>query len=136
VRKAKIFFLFLFIIFSATRTNIALAMNDQNDAPQGTFGNWKKKVTWIVASLAAQLILKEILVPIIKKIYGNDLIERAKIRSLIKINQALKQQLDYIKRNCRNKAVIRQMEEKYLASCIKVMELQKEYLDTYEKQQK
>ena len=134
--KVKKFLLSLVLLFSAIHINMVLPMENTShgtSAARGTFSKWKKKATWIITSLIIQLTLKEVLIPLIKKMYGNDFTERAKIRSLIKINQALKQQLDYIKKNCSDKNLIKEMETKYLTSCIRVMELQKQYLEKYEK---
>ena len=100
-------------------------------APPGN--SWLKKALWFLVPIVFHIVIKKILVAAVKKYYGNEFYDRARIRSLIKINQSLKQQLDYIKRNCKDKAIIKNMEEKYLHACIKLMELQKQYLDMYQK---
>jgi len=146
MRIIKISFLYLLLVFSMFHTTISLSMmrppqvfpaqapaapEPADNAEPET--SWLGKALYFVGPIIAHLILKEVLTFVVKKYYGNELYERAKIKSLIKINQVLKKQLDYIKYNCRDKKLIKSMEEKYLHSCIKLLELQKQYLDTYEK---
>ena len=137
-RRIKPLFLVLLIFLSAFHATRTLSMAPAGPPPAanndiGT--HWFKKALWFLAPIVFHVVIKKILVSVVKKYYGNEFYDRAKIKSLIKINQSLKQQLEYIKKNCRDKALVKSMEEKYLQSCIKLMQLQKQYLDTYGKGQ-
>ena len=93
--------------------------------------DWRKKLLWLLAPVLIQVTLAKIITPIIDKFYNQQDRDLKMLQDLILINKELKLQLDYIKKHCHDSRLIRKIENDYLETCIKVMELQKKYHAKY-----
>lgn len=68
---------------------------------------------------------------IIIKYFNKKYAQEIQLEQFRIINESLKTQLDYLRVNCKDKNIIKAVEDQYLKSCIQIMELQKKYLEIY-----
>lgn len=142
MHKLKYFFLIFFTIFVASRESNSFAMNSNNGSVGSSFfakvfnQDFKLKVvSWTAKALIVAIITVIIQSPDIAKLimswFSKKYANQIKLKNLMRINDSLKEQLSQLKLYCRDKKIIKQMEEAYLTSSIQVMELQKKYLEEY-----
>lgn len=101
--------------------------------PAGT--NWsdtiiKLLIKTTIAAFVTVVINPDIIKFLFSKI-NNKYAYEIKIQQLKIVNESLKIQLEQLKLHCRDKKIIKAMEETYLKSCIQIIELQKKYLERY-----
>ncbi|EKD23461.1 MAG: hypothetical protein ACD_82C00024G0001 [uncultured bacterium] len=112
---------------------INLASNNNPASPAGT--NWsdtiiKLLIKTTIAALVTVVINPDIIKYLFSKI-NNKYAYEIKIQQLKIVNESLKIQLEQLRLHCRDKKIIKAMEETYLKSCIQIIELQKKYLERY-----
>lgn len=150
MNKIKTFILFAILAFAGNQSNKIFAMEQVKIAKietqtdnipnpslniNPTDNSWKSFIGRLflkatIVGLVSIIINPEILKAIasaVNRKYAQEL----QLKKLMLINESLKTQLEHLKTNCRDRKIIRAMEETYLKSCLQVMELQKKYLGRY-----
>jgi len=101
-------------------------------------GSDKKKLSWWKKTLikglilaAVNIVLSDILREILSLAKSNDVQEREKIESLITINNAIKNNMEYVRNKFKRNKVIKKMEQKFINSCSKIMDMHIRYLQKY-----
>jgi len=89
--------------------------------------SWKEKLFWVLIPVFVQVTLVHLILPLLDKFQSQQQRDLQKLRNLTMINKELKIQLNYVKTHCRNKKLVKELENSYLESCIKLMEFQKKY---------
>jgi hypothetical protein len=97
--------------------------------------NWsdtiiKLLIKTTIAAFVTVVINPDIIKYLFSKI-NNKYAYEIKIQQLKIVNESLKIQLEQLRLHCRDKKIIKAMEETYLKSCIQIIELQKKYLERY-----
>jgi len=104
----------------------------------GSESNNNKKLSWWKQTLikgvilaGINIVLGDILREILSFAKSNEVKEREKIESLLSINKALKNNMEYIRTKFRRSKTIKEMEQKFINACSKIMDLHMKYLQKY-----
>jgi len=127
-------FLCALLVCSVITPNISLGMNggngNNNNPPvKKTWGN--RIVKWLLYGL-----LTETLAFTFRTLYyclNKEKNELKKIESLILISKELEKNIKYVKKNSRDRALLKQLKRQYLELCIKIAKLQQAYTKKYVK---
>jgi len=122
-----------FLLCSAVLFSFSVPQGNLYAHPQPS---WKRTITLLFMQAAIGVLLNGTLQAIFEKTKSKETLEREKIESLLAINSAMKNQMDYLRRKFRSHRIVKEMEKKYLHACNKIMEMQEQYLTKYSNQNK
>ncbi|MFC1841675.1 hypothetical protein ACFLYA_01255 [Candidatus Dependentiae bacterium] len=138
MKKLKSLFLCSIVACSITSSHILFApdmgVNTSESFLKTVKSGWsfKKMLATVLIASVVQMALGTIIEIIYCKL-NKEYFEKKQLEDLIHANQMLKEQLDYIEENCFDRKAIKKAKKEYLQSCVKIMQLQKEFLDKYGK---
>jgi len=144
--KSKIFILYLFIALLGTNRTMAMNNNNNHDlqrraltlimnsyAQRMQSGSWIKKLLWLAIPVLMKVTFSRVLAMFLDNKGETKQEALSEIRTLMQINRELKEHLHYIKTEIKDKKTIQDLEKKYTNICIKLVDMQKKYIEKYEK---
>ena len=114
---------------AASKTSASLPKPPGSDNKKSSW--WKKTLFKGLMLAAINIVLSDIVREILSLAKSKDVQEREKVESLLAINNALKKNMEYVRTKFRRNKVIKEMEQKFINSCSKIMDMHIEYLQKY-----
>jgi len=142
-KKVALLFLMLLITINTTKPmKPSSAISNYNDRERMAklaldyFSNniqksLVKKAFWWLLPVLIQITLREAVMLMIDKKSPIEETELNVINNMIAVNQSIKNQIEYIKKSSGHKKYLKSMEQKYIDTCNKIIDIHNKYLDKY-----